>query len=128
MSKGNTNRQLIKLWKETRRTWAKKDKLVRPLEDACFMHVFLWAYFKYGKIYKEEFDPGSGWTLATGLTHASRAEQLRLFSGRRVSNTYPTFPLLGYSLGKLRVIPDEVYDKHFLHTKDLSVRGGDAFH
>ena len=22
--------------------------------------------------YKEEFDPGSGWTLATGLTHASR--------------------------------------------------------
>ena len=24
------------------------------------------------EIYKEEFDPGSGWTLATGLTHASR--------------------------------------------------------
>ena len=92
------------------------------------LHVFLWAYIKYGKIYKEEFDPGSGWTLATGLTHASRAELLRKFSGRRVSNTYPTFPLLGYSLGKLRVIPDEVYDKHFLHTKDLSVRGGDAFH
>ena len=23
-------------------------------------------------IYNEEFDPGSGWTLATGLTHASR--------------------------------------------------------
>ena len=22
--------------------------------------------------YNEEFDPGSGWTLATGLTHASR--------------------------------------------------------
>ena len=22
--------------------------------------------------YSEEFDPGSGWTLATGLTHASR--------------------------------------------------------
>ena len=28
--------------------------------DACFVHVFLWAYIKYGKIYKEEFDPGSG--------------------------------------------------------------------
>ena len=24
------------------------------------------------KIYDEEFDPGSGWTLAAGLTHASR--------------------------------------------------------
>ena len=24
------------------------------------------------KRYNEEFDPGSGWTLATGLTHASR--------------------------------------------------------
>ena len=23
-------------------------------------------------LYNEEFDPGSGWTLATGLTHASR--------------------------------------------------------
>ena len=23
-------------------------------------------------LYDEEFDPGSGWTLATGLTHASR--------------------------------------------------------
>ena len=24
------------------------------------------------KLYNEEFDPGSGWTLAAGLTHASR--------------------------------------------------------
>ena len=24
------------------------------------------------KKYDEEFDPGSGWTLAAGLTHASR--------------------------------------------------------
>lgn len=26
--------------------------------------------------YNEEFDPGSGWTLATGLTHASRGAAL----------------------------------------------------
>ena len=26
----------------------------------------------YQTIYDEEFDPGSGWTLAAGLTHASR--------------------------------------------------------
>ena len=31
--------------------------------------------------YNEEFDPGSGWTLATGLTHASRgAAWLKLAS------------------------------------------------
>ena len=33
------------------------------------------------KFYNEEFDPGSGWTLATGLTHASRgAAWLKLAS------------------------------------------------
>ena len=26
--------------------------------------------------YNGEFDPGSGWTLATGLTHASRGETI----------------------------------------------------
>ena len=34
-----------------------------------------WCLFFWGLtdiIYNEEFDPGSGWTLATGLTHASR--------------------------------------------------------
>ena len=30
------------------------------------------------KIYNEEFDPGSGWTLAAGLTHASRGVTLVL--------------------------------------------------
>ena len=28
--------------------------------------------YKNNNYYSEEFDPGSGWTLATGLTHASR--------------------------------------------------------
>ena len=27
---------------------------------------------KFKVIYNGEFDPGSGWTLAAGLTHASR--------------------------------------------------------
>ena len=32
---------------------------------------------EYRKIlYNGEFDPGSGWTLATGLTHASRGETI----------------------------------------------------
>ena len=30
-----------------------------------------------GYLYNGEFDPGSGWTLATGLTHASRGAALR---------------------------------------------------
>ena len=39
----------------------------------------------------EEFDPGSGRTLAARLTHASRTEMIEVyfshFSGGRVSNT-----------------------------------------
>ena len=31
-----------------------------------------WAKVYKKQINNEEFDPGSGWTLATGLTHASR--------------------------------------------------------
>ena len=31
--------------------------------------------------YKEEFDPGSGWTLAAGLTHASRGAARGAISG-----------------------------------------------
>ena len=37
-------------------------------------------------LYNEEFDPGSGWTLATGLTHASRGaarRKLAFFVGDR---------------------------------------------
>ena len=50
------------------------------------------------KYYSEEFDPGSGWTLATGLTHASRGaawEKLAFPDGdrrmgeSRVSNLPP---------------------------------------
>ena len=34
--------------------------------------------------YNEEFDPGSGWTLAAGLTHASRgAARVAILGGDR---------------------------------------------
>ena len=36
----------------------------------------------------EEFDPGSGRTLAACLMHASRTECLRTLSGARLSNTW----------------------------------------
>ena len=42
--------------------------------------------WKHKHLYNEEFDPGSGWTLAAGLTHASRGAAWRLaitFDGDR---------------------------------------------
>ena len=48
MSKGNTNRQIRRKVIETDLS-KQKDKLVRRLRDACLVHVFLWAYLKYGK-------------------------------------------------------------------------------
>ena len=41
-------------------------------------------------IYNEEFDPGSGWTLATGLTHASRGVSRELASKRRPAHGWVT--------------------------------------
>ncbi len=39
---------------------------------------------KKNNFYNEEFDPGSGWTLAGGLTHASRgAAQVAILGGDR---------------------------------------------
>ena len=35
-------------------------------------------YMEVKIFYNEEFDPGSGWTLAAGLTHASRGVTLVL--------------------------------------------------
>ena len=82
--------------------------------------------------YNEEFDPGSGWTLATGLTHASRGaaqgSNAEVATGARVRNAYPTFPLLMDSLPKGRLIHDGVEIPHVISTKDLSVTDGDAFH
>ena len=82
--------------------------------------------------YNEEFDPGSGWTLATGLTHASRGAALgsntEVATGARVRNAYPTFPLLRDSLPKGRLIPDGVWSPQEIQTKDLSVTDGDAWH
>ena len=47
-------------------------------------------------------------------------------TGARVSNAYPTCPLLGDSLAKVRLIPDVVKNPHEFLTKDLLVMDGDA--
>ena len=49
-----------------------------------------------------------------------------LATGARVSNAYPTCPLLRDSLAKVRLIPDVVRDPHEFLTKDLLVMDGDA--
>ena len=60
--------------------------------------------------YNGEFDPGSGWTLAGGLTHASRAVFLlrKRESGVRVRNTCATYLYLGDSLSKGRLTPHNI--------------------
>ena len=75
------------------------------------------------KLYNGEFDPGSGWTLATGLTHASRgvtsgrACSSRMTTGARVSNAYPTWPIPRDSPSKGGLMPDGVRCPHGRVTK-----------
>ena len=49
-------------------------------------------------------------------------------TGARVSNAYPTFPLLRDSLSKERLIPDAFVSLHGVIKKDSSVKDGGAFH
>ena len=106
--------------------------LVRQWVFLIVVYECLWLHFFYMIFYNGEFDPGSGWTLATGLTHASRGETA--FSactewtstGARVSNAYPTYPLLWDNLPKGRLIPHSLRWRHQIWSKDLSVMDGDA--
>ena len=78
----------------------------------------------YDMIYRE-FDPGSGWTLAACLTHASRTELFRWsfrmdpaqLSGGRVSNAWATCPSEGDNSWKRLLIPHNVFGRHLLNTK-----------
>ena len=52
---------------------------------------------------------------------------LRLMAtGARVSNAYPTFPLVGHSPAKVGLTPYVVFRGHLNNTKDLPLRDGDA--
>ena len=53
--------------------------------------------------------------------------QPMMATGARVSNAYPTFPLLGFSPLKDGLIPDALIYWHQFMSKDLSVRDGDAY-
>ena len=45
-------------------------EVLKNIEDRIRKHPNKSQFINF--FYNEEFDPGSGWTLAAGLTHASR--------------------------------------------------------
>ena len=67
-----------------------------------------------------EFDPGSGRTLAACLTHASRTDwffsEMKV-SGGRVSNAWATCLTEGDNIGKLMLIPHNIYWWHRRYIK-----------
>ena len=73
---------------------------------------------RYKRLYNEEFDPGSGWTLAAGLTHASRGAAWRnlrvslMATGARVRNAWATCPYQGDNRWKRRLIPHSIGFRH----------------
>ena len=85
-----------------------------------------WALTKFKIIYNEEFDPGSGWTLAAGLTHASRTVTgkacFSLTSGARVRNAYATYLHLRDSPEKSGLTPHSITNSHVLVIKGYGWR------
>ena len=93
------------------------------------------SWFWNGKNFLWEFDPGSGWTLAACLTHASRTKHFTWFpsgmivlwlSGGRVSNAWVTCLVLGDSSWKRLVIPHKRTAPHGAVWKTPVVWDGSA--
>ena len=63
---GKSKRTINSIWKTS---WIKDS---RSEQDNKFLPCIYGVGNEIKKLYNGEFDPGSGWTLATGLTHASR--------------------------------------------------------
>ena len=80
----------------------------------------------------EEFDPGSGWTLATGLTHASRgaagSSNTSPATGARVSNTCATNPVPGDNPRKRGLTSHDTLEPYGFGFKIPVVRDGHARH
>ena len=84
----------------------------------------------------EEFDPGSGWTPAACLTHASRTKicferpsgkERYILSGGRVSNAWVICLCQGDNIPKGMLIPYEIYSRHLGYIKDESDKDEPAF-
>ena len=109
----------------------KKQKMTACINDTWRTKPFwdLSIYFSCRQIktnYNEEFDPGSGWTLAAGLTHASRGVTggacTLLTTGARVRNAYATYLLQGDSPEKFGIIPHTIINWHRLMKKTFCGR------
>ena len=86
------------------------------------------AEIKLNNLYNGEFDPGSGRTLAAGLTHASRTVTFlaceKMTSGARVRNAYATYLTQGDSPKKFGLIPHGTIKLHGLLVKALWCKMG----
>ena len=84
------------------------------------------------KIYNEEFDPGSGWTLAAGLTHASRGaagcSNTLPATGARVRNAWATCPSQEDKPWKRGLILHSIFKRHLLKIKASVVTDWLAWH
>ena len=127
------NKNQVKIWKANV-FWTES----KEVSGTCTRTVTGRATSKVLRTFRHltwEFDPGSGWTLAACLTHASRTECKRwrdlgqfLFtlSGGRVSNAWVTCRMQGDNSWKRLLIPHKRTGPHGLVWKDLSAYDGPA--
>ncbi len=98
-------------------------------ETINFLFIVSWNILK---THDEEFDPGSGWTLAAGLTHASRGVTevacYLLTTGARVRNAYTIYLVQRDSLWKRRLTPHSIIEWHHLMIKTPVVQDEYAFY
>ena len=129
-AKATEDKSSLKLWSsipgEIRRSRQKNNLLVfwKETQERLCKEILRINF------YNEEFDPGSGWTLAGGLTHASRGvtwcSNTLMTTGARVSNAYATYPVQGDSPEKFGLIPHKDIERHLLIFKVSAVRDGHA--
>ena len=111
-------------------------KRLEPLKTVDLVLTNLKARFILEiKLLTWEFDPGSGWTLAACLTHASRTKHFTWFSselivlwlsGGRVSNAWVTCLIQGDNSWKRLLIPHKRTGPHGLVWKTPVVWDGPA--
>ena len=133
----NPTYEVLLMHKCIRKTISYVTRTLRVLDSKTEMPAI--AKFCYRKAKEKtltwEFDPGSGWTLAACLTHASRTKMLRripsgwrlcILSGGRVSNAWVTCPVQGDNSWKRLLIPHKRTVPHGTVWKTPVVQDGPA--
>ena len=111
--------------------WKHKESVNSFERDLNGIKSYRSKQFRYN-IYNEEFDPGSGWTLAAGLTHASRGaagcSNTLPATGARVRNAWATCPLQEDKPWKRGLILHSIFERHLLDIKVSTVTDWLAWH